>query len=104
MVAQEGRAAQSAVEGCRQVGACGANHPAQPRGITLPRPLRPTCAGLQAANYELQAASDPALSGVSGAYFVGGRQTRAPAVAYDAAAQQRLWRLLEEQTGARWSV
>lgn len=65
----------------------------------VPSPLPP-----QDANYELRAATDPALEGVSGAYFVGGRETRAPAAAYDAAAQQRLWALLEGQTGAAWGV
>ncbi|PRW20919.1 short chain dehydrogenase reductase family [Chlorella sorokiniana] len=56
------------------------------------------------ANYELKAATDPALAGTSGEYFVGGRIARPPSIARDKAEQQRLWRLLEEQTGAKWSV
>lgn len=58
----------------------------------------------QDANYELAAATDPTLTSKSGCYFVGGRETRAPAVAYDKQAQQRLWKLLLQQTGAVWSV
>lgn len=58
----------------------------------------------QDANYELKAATDPALASTSGEYFVGGRLARPPSIARDKAAQQRLWRLLEEQTGAQWSV
>lgn len=67
-------------------------------------PTHPTPTLRQDANYELKAATDPSLAGVSGAYLVGGRESRAPAVAHDAAAQQRLWALLEQQTGAVWSV
>lgn len=59
---------------------------------------------MQDANYEFKLATDPALAGVSGCYYVGGRQSRSPGPAYDAAARQRLWRVLEEQTGARWSM
>ncbi|EFN55890.1 hypothetical protein CHLNCDRAFT_48791 [Chlorella variabilis] len=56
------------------------------------------------ADDELRAATDPSLARVSGAYFVGGRPARSPAVAYDQEVQARLWGVLEEQTGAVWSV
>lgn len=59
---------------------------------------------LQDADDELRAATDPSLARVSGAYFVGGRPARSPAVAYDQEVQARLWGVLEEQTGAVWSV
>ncbi|KAI3437668.1 hypothetical protein D9Q98_000118 [Chlorella vulgaris] len=57
---------------------------------------------LQDANNEFQVATDPAA--LSAAYFVGGRKTRAPSCCNDAAVRRRLWRVLEEQTGAAWSV
>lgn len=58
----------------------------------------------QDAGDEFTIATDPALEGVSGEYFVGGRPRRAPGPGYDRGVQQRLWRVLEEQTGAVWSV
>ncbi len=42
--------------------------------------------------------------GVSGKYFVSSRESRAPGPAYDSDARQRLWEILEEQTGAQWSI
>lgn len=59
---------------------------------------------LQDANDEFNAATDPGLNSVSGAYFVGSRQTRSPAVSYDKDVQRRLWGVLEAQTGAHWDI
>ena len=56
------------------------------------------------ANDEFKAATDPALEGTSGAYFVGGRAVRPPKIALDKAAQQKLWAILEDQAGACWSI
>ncbi len=42
--------------------------------------------------------------GVTGKYFVSSRESRAPGPAYDSHARQRLWEILEEQTGAQWSI
>jgi hypothetical protein len=59
---------------------------------------------LQDAADEFTIATDPALECVSGEYFVGGRPRRAPAPSYERGVQRRLWRVLEEQTGAVWSI
>ncbi|KAL4428803.1 hypothetical protein ABPG77_005241 [Micractinium sp. CCAP 211/92] len=59
---------------------------------------------VQDADDEFNAATDPALSSVSGAYFVGSRQRRSPAVSYDKGVQRQLWGVLEAQTGAVWDV
>ncbi len=59
---------------------------------------------MQDADDEFNAATDPALSSVSGAYFVGSRQRRSPAVSYDKGVQRQLWGVLEAQTGAVWDV
>lgn len=82
----------------------GSGHPPLPTTCNRQPAFPVLCPSLQDANYELKAATDSSLAAVSGAYFVGGRESRAPAAAYDAAAQRRLWALLEEQTGAAWSV
>lgn len=45
-----------------------------------------------------------APGGESGAYFVGGRKSRPVAEAADAALQDRMWALWEEQTGQRFRL
>jgi len=44
-------------------------------------------------------ASSPDVEGVSGCYFQGRHAVRSSRASYDAAAQQRLWRISEELTG-----
>lgn len=56
------------------------------------------------ADNEFLAAADPALAGVTGAHFVGGRQRQSPPITYDRSVQAQLWGVLQEQTGAQWSV
>lgn len=56
----------------------------------------------QDANDELFAAVDASLTGVSGQYFVGSRQSRSPQVSYNAQKCEQLWRILEKQTGASY--
>jgi len=48
--------------------------------------------------------TDPSLEGVTGQYFVGRRPCRPPSTALDESIQQKLWAVLEEQTGAQWSI
>jgi NAD(P)-dependent dehydrogenase (short-subunit alcohol dehydrogenase family) len=43
--------------------------------------------------------ADPALAGVTGRYFNGGRESRADAQAYDPLARRRLWELSERLVG-----
>eukprot|EP00291_Cryptomonas_curvata_P021914 CAMPEP_0172159878 /NCGR_PEP_ID=MMETSP1050-20130122/5235_1 /TAXON_ID=233186 /ORGANISM="Cryptomonas curvata, Strain CCAP979/52" /LENGTH=333 /DNA_ID=CAMNT_0012829555 /DNA_START=18 /DNA_END=1019 /DNA_ORIENTATION=- len=50
------------------------------------------------ANDEFLLATDPRFEGVSGKYFVGGRERQAAAPCYDAAACAELWRRLEALT------
>ena len=45
-------------------------------------------------------ASSPTLDGVTGAYFSNGKRARSSRGSHDVAAQQRLWRLCAELTGA----
>jgi hypothetical protein len=55
----------------------------------------------QASNvYKL--ASSEQLQALSGAYLVGGRQSKASRDAYDTQVQQRLWDVLQQQSGAVW--
>ena len=54
---------------------------------------------IEDADDELWLATAPELEGVTGKYYVGKRQRTMPAVVRDAAARQRLWELLEKQTG-----
>ncbi len=54
------------------------------------------------ANYEYQLATDPAVAGITGSYFVSGRKTQAPRAASDPEVQKRLWDLWEQQTGAQY--
>eukprot|EP00976_Prorocentrum_cordatum_P086575 1186563-Prorocentrum_minimum.AAC.1 len=62
------------------------------------------CFGIpvSSANNEFHLATDPSLEGVTGKYFVGGSEWRSCAQTYDAEARARLWKLLEEQTSARY--
>lgn len=52
------------------------------------------------------AATDPALEQGIGqeVYYVNRKARRSPRFSYDAAAQERLWRLLKHQTGARYNL
>lgn len=51
------------------------------------------------ADDELWVATAPELERVTGQYFVGKRKRSMPPVVRDASARQRLWTLLEQQTG-----
>lgn len=59
---------------------------------------------VQDANDELVLATDPALAGVSGAYFVSKSRWPAPEVALQSQAQLRLWSILEQQAGVKFPV
>jgi NAD(P)-dependent dehydrogenase (short-subunit alcohol dehydrogenase family) len=53
----------------------------------------------QGTRATLRLVADPALEGVSGAYFNGEREARADPQAYDPGARRRLWELSERLTG-----
>ena len=57
---------------------------------------------LQDANYELYLATEPSLASVTGQYFVSNRKQRPAQVAQDKATRQRLWELLEQQSGQKF--
>ncbi|GAB4819829.1 hypothetical protein N2152v2_006875 [Parachlorella kessleri] len=59
---------------------------------------------IEEADDEFSLATDPSVAGVSGAYFVSQQKRRSPQVSYDTSVQQRLWSILEEQAGMRYSV
>jgi retinol dehydrogenase-14 len=46
-------------------------------------------------------ASDPAVAGVSGGYFINCRQRKSPGITYDRAIAERLWEVSERLTGIR---
>lgn len=48
--------------------------------------------------------TDPAMEGVTGQYRVSHRPRSMSRCVEDKATRERLWSLLEEQTGAKWSV
>lgn len=54
---------------------------------------------MQDANYEYKLATDPSLAETTGQYFVGGRQSRSPSESHDQTIRQKLWKIMEEQTG-----
>jgi hypothetical protein len=54
------------------------------------------------ANYELYLATSQDVVRTHGKYFVYNKERRMPSVVYDAQKRKRLWRILEEQTGARY--
>ncbi len=53
------------------------------------------------ATDELWLATAPELDRVTGQYYVSKRKRSMPAVVRDASARQRLWELLEQQTGLK---
>ena len=59
---------------------------------------------IQDANDQYYVATDPPLEGVSGKYYVSSRERNAPSPAYDLEARRKLWDILQEQTGAVWSI
>ena len=54
---------------------------------------------MQDANYEYKLATDPSLAETTGQYFTGGRQSRSPSESHDQTIRQKLWKIMEEQTG-----
>lgn len=54
------------------------------------------------ANDQFKLATDPSLEGASGGYYIGGRETRANAAAYDAAARAKLWEYCGELSGVKY--
>ena len=57
---------------------------------------------LQDANDEYKMLTDPAMDNVTGQYRVSHRPRSMARVAEDKATRDRLWKTLEEQTGAQW--
>ena len=57
---------------------------------------------LEQANDAFMVSADPALGKVTGKYFLGMRDTRMPRDATEAGPRQRLWQMLEQQTGFRY--
>lgn len=57
---------------------------------------------LHQANGVTRLAADPSLEDVTGKYFMYDQPSRMPREATDVKIQQRLWDILEQQTGARW--
>ena len=76
-------------------------HPAtyMPTKMVLAAGTRPVSSLEQGTAATVRLVTDPALAGVTGAYFNGQREARAEAQAYDPAARQRLWELSERLTG-----
>lgn len=54
------------------------------------------------ANHELYLATSADVAQTHGKYFVYDRERRMPSVVYDAQKRQRLWQILEDQTGATY--
>ncbi|KAK9860442.1 hypothetical protein WJX84_010099 [Apatococcus fuscideae] len=57
---------------------------------------------LHQANGVIKLAADPSLSKVTGKYYMYDEPSSMPQEANDPKIQQRLWDVLEKQTGARW--
>ncbi len=55
---------------------------------------------IEDANHELYLATSPDLANTTGKYFVSDRARSMPSIVQDAKARQRLWSILEEQTGS----
>ena len=53
------------------------------------------------ANNEFYLATSPDVAHITGEYFVNSRVTRPPSIACDVATQERLWKILEQQTGEK---
>jgi hypothetical protein len=58
----------------------------------------------QEADDEFWAATEPSLEGVTGRYFVNRKARQSPSASYDPQAQAQLWRLLQLQTGADFTL
>ncbi|GMH43415.1 hypothetical protein BSKO_11337 [Bryopsis sp. KO-2023] len=54
------------------------------------------------ADNEFFSATHPSLSNTTGKYFVSKQESMAPRVAYDVATQDKLWAIMEEQTGGKF--
>jgi len=57
---------------------------------------------VDSANDEFYLATEPSLKDANGKYFVGKRETRSARMSYDKAERERLWKILEETTGAKY--
>ncbi|KAK9917710.1 hypothetical protein WJX75_007423 [Coccomyxa subellipsoidea] len=55
---------------------------------------------IEDANHELFLATSPAVANTTGKYFVSDRARSMPSIVQDAKTRQRLWNILEEQTGS----
>lgn len=54
------------------------------------------------ADNTFRLATDPLVADATGAYFVGHRQTRPPNIALNPRAQEQLWHIMRESTGAHY--
>ncbi|CAL8463520.1 g3054 [Coccomyxa elongata] len=54
---------------------------------------------IEDANHELYLATSPDVANTTGQYFVSDRPRRMPSIVQDISARQRLWNILEEQSG-----
>lgn len=59
---------------------------------------------MQDANDEYKMITDPSMEGVTGQYRVSHRPRNMARVVEDKGQREKLWKLLEEQTGAQWAV
>lgn len=57
---------------------------------------------MQSADDVFKLATSKELGQQTGGFFAGGGIVQMPAIAMDAAARQRLWRVMTEQTGASY--
>lgn len=57
---------------------------------------------VQDANDQYKMITDPSMEGVTGQYRVSHRSRGMARCTDDKATRDRLWQLLEEQTGAKW--
>jgi NAD(P)-dependent dehydrogenase (short-subunit alcohol dehydrogenase family) len=59
---------------------------------------------IQDANDQFFLATDSSVRDVSGGYFISSKERKAPGPANDVEARRKLWHILQEQTGAQWSI
>lgn len=59
---------------------------------------------VQNANDQFKMITDPSLEGVTGQYRVSHRPRSMARAVEDKSTRERLWKTLEEQTGAQWAV
>lgn len=59
---------------------------------------------VQEADDEFWGVADPEVGRVTGKYYVNRKARLSPGVSYDKEMQERLWQLLEEQTGAHYTI